>query len=559
MDTTGTPPSGHASPPPPPGGAHPPPGGAPPSGPPHGSDGFFDSVRRIGIARTPDRWIGGVAAGLAHRIGIDPLVVRGGFVVLSLFGGLPLVLYGLAWALLPEATDGRIHLQEAIRGRFDAALAGAAAFVVLGATRPVFWFDPDKWAPGWVIGLGWLGLLATIGVVALIVTSAARRPQHGGLPQDRDAPRTPAPTSDRPPSTDPTPTGEPFVTTPTPGNVQPAPYPAPAGGLSTAPPIPSTHPVGFPPSGPPSRAVPYAPTSPVAGGPPPDTPAPSGPASGGPGGGQQPPAPPPVPARSRAAGPGPVAVAVALSLCLFAGAGVLLADRAGLTDGHVVVTIAGVSLGILGLGVLVSGVRGRRSGVLGGLAILVAVLAVPAAVVANVVPSWERVVVSGDGPLVGDVRWRPTTEREAASGYSLGVGSAVIDLTDVPLDGAAPTPVEVPIDVAIGSATVVLPSDVPVRVTTHLAAGEIRSRLAGDWTRGPTAGRGATTTDEDVIVGPDTGSADESPGTVRRVARTELQGTNLELLLRSPAPGDVQLVVTVDAGLGDVTIQEELR
>lgn len=84
------------------------------SGPSAGSTdhiaSFFASVRRTGLTRTPDRWIGGVASGLALRLGVDALLVRAAFGVLALVSGAGLVLYALAWALLPEQSDGRIHL-----------------------------------------------------------------------------------------------------------------------------------------------------------------------------------------------------------------------------------------------------------------------------------------------------------------------------------------------------------------------------------------------------------------------------------------------------------------
>src|SRR5699024_8001453 len=102
---------------------------------------FFDSLRRAGLVRTHERWVGGGAGGIAQRLGVDPLLVRGLVVVLTFFGGLGLLLYGLGWALLPEQSDGRIHLQEALRGRFDAGLVGAVAMVIVGLTRPGFWWS----------------------------------------------------------------------------------------------------------------------------------------------------------------------------------------------------------------------------------------------------------------------------------------------------------------------------------------------------------------------------------------------------------------------------------
>ncbi|WP_028279639.1 PspC domain-containing protein, partial [Arthrobacter sp. H5] len=82
---------------------------------PSSSNGFFTWIRGLGISRGGDRWIGGVATGISARTGLDPILVRGIFVVLAVFGGIGLLLYGMAWALLPEP-DGRIHIESAGRG-----------------------------------------------------------------------------------------------------------------------------------------------------------------------------------------------------------------------------------------------------------------------------------------------------------------------------------------------------------------------------------------------------------------------------------------------------------
>ena len=65
---------------------------------------FFTWIRSHGIQRGRDRWIGGVSSGIAHRMGIDPLIVRGIFIVLTLFAGVGVLLYGIAWAFLPSPT-----------------------------------------------------------------------------------------------------------------------------------------------------------------------------------------------------------------------------------------------------------------------------------------------------------------------------------------------------------------------------------------------------------------------------------------------------------------------
>lgn len=51
--------------------------------------------------RTSDRVLGGVAGGLGDYFNIDPLLVRIGFVGLMIFGGAGLVLYVVAWVLIP--------------------------------------------------------------------------------------------------------------------------------------------------------------------------------------------------------------------------------------------------------------------------------------------------------------------------------------------------------------------------------------------------------------------------------------------------------------------------
>jgi phage shock protein PspC (stress-responsive transcriptional regulator) len=49
-----------------------------------------------------DRMLAGVASGVARYLGIDPLLVRLGFVVLVFVGGLGIPLYLASWLLIPE-------------------------------------------------------------------------------------------------------------------------------------------------------------------------------------------------------------------------------------------------------------------------------------------------------------------------------------------------------------------------------------------------------------------------------------------------------------------------
>ncbi len=64
-----------------------------------------------------DRMIAGVAGGLAAAFGIDPLFVRIGFVVLTLFNGVGALLYLALWLIVPNEgslSAGRSTVHEAI-------------------------------------------------------------------------------------------------------------------------------------------------------------------------------------------------------------------------------------------------------------------------------------------------------------------------------------------------------------------------------------------------------------------------------------------------------------
>ncbi len=107
-------------------------------------DGFFSSIRRLGVVR-PDRGrrLAGVCAGLAERWGVSPLAVRVMFVLISMVFGAGLFLYGLLWMLLPHP-DGRIHAQQIIHGRITAGFVGALLAILSGV--PASDASPD-WAP----------------------------------------------------------------------------------------------------------------------------------------------------------------------------------------------------------------------------------------------------------------------------------------------------------------------------------------------------------------------------------------------------------------------------
>ena len=57
---------------------------------------------------TKNKIIGGVCSGLARHLGIEPLLVRLGFVFMFLWAGIGPLLYLLLWILMPKDDDGEI-------------------------------------------------------------------------------------------------------------------------------------------------------------------------------------------------------------------------------------------------------------------------------------------------------------------------------------------------------------------------------------------------------------------------------------------------------------------
>ncbi len=51
--------------------------------------------------------IGGVAAGIARYLGVDLSIIRIGFVVLAIVGGLGIPLYLACWLLIPDENSAQ--------------------------------------------------------------------------------------------------------------------------------------------------------------------------------------------------------------------------------------------------------------------------------------------------------------------------------------------------------------------------------------------------------------------------------------------------------------------
>lgn len=55
------------------------------------------------LVRSDDRWIGGVAGGVANYFGVDPTLVRILFVASLLLPGPQVLLYLILWLVIPTA------------------------------------------------------------------------------------------------------------------------------------------------------------------------------------------------------------------------------------------------------------------------------------------------------------------------------------------------------------------------------------------------------------------------------------------------------------------------
>ncbi|MFH5823400.1 PspC domain-containing protein [Georgenia sp. AZ-5] len=76
---------------------------------------FFDTIRRSGFRRGPDRIVGGVCGGIARAASLNVWAVRVLTLVLFLIPGIGIGTYLLAWLLLPSQ-DGSIPLENLLAG-----------------------------------------------------------------------------------------------------------------------------------------------------------------------------------------------------------------------------------------------------------------------------------------------------------------------------------------------------------------------------------------------------------------------------------------------------------
>lgn len=77
---------------------------------------FFDSIRRLGYTRGPDRIVGGICGGIAAKAGISVTIVRIGMLLAFLLPFFGVAAYLVGWLLLPWQ-DGTIPLERLLSPR----------------------------------------------------------------------------------------------------------------------------------------------------------------------------------------------------------------------------------------------------------------------------------------------------------------------------------------------------------------------------------------------------------------------------------------------------------
>jgi|GEM_PF-2920922 len=402
----------------------------------HGGRQFFDAMRRSGYFRSQSRWIGGVAGGLARRFNVDPLIARVIILVLCLATGLGAIAYAAAWILLPEERDGRIHAEEMIRGNFDGALIGAGILTLLGLGNLYPFVLRGAGLPWPFTLVFWLAFIA----LAIYLVQQIKEHRGQANPQGNWTPPAAAmPSQDNTAADTAAGTAASAAAETAAGSAAET-----AAGTATS-------------SAADTKYQPYQSYESYES------------YQWNDRGTWQ----PPKPTKPLTKSPGAIQGAFLLGVILLTSMGLFIAERQGAlaSDVHVVGLIAGIALALCGLTVVFNGLRGWSSGS-GG---FIAILALIATMVSGMfmLPGFSG--NHGHFRPFTDHSYTPTSIDEVTDGYSFGIGSVSLDLTDLPFDslGVGDTPLVVDIEGGIGDLTIHVPSTIGVTATTDLGIGSI--------------------------------------------------------------------------------------
>jgi len=445
-----------------------PPPSVPPTGPGYtGPPPGPRATARDGLVRPlHGRYLAGVCAAIARATNTDPVLWRVLAVVLTIFGGIGLLLYLLGWLLIPEEGDTASPI-EALAGRGTSNTSPVTVVVVAVLAALVFFFVV---ADSFRVAV--LGMVAVLAALLLLLHRSNTGRQAGGgrvgapgvPPTPTNEPTTPGAPPVAPAGSPDVPSAPPSATAPaptateqpmtrpqevtTPPTVSPRAQPTlaqPTVTQSTVTQPTATHPTGYPPPPPGGYRPPFAPHGPYASLPPP--PAPPRPFR------QPRPPKPPRPPRQ----PSRLGALVLSLMCLALGTVVAVDLTTDLVRPSMYVATA---LTVVGLGLLVGAWLGRARWLIA--------LGVLLTIILSVVTVAERWAV---GRHASVVIWRPQSVAELQAQYQLDFGDATLDLRDVDF-AAAPDPVSLQVDVNFGRLRVILPPNVDVDVTASVDFGD---------------------------------------------------------------------------------------
>lgn len=488
----------------------PPPSGPPGPAGPTGIDAFFERLRRLGVARVAHgKMAGGVCAGLARRWSVDPIVVRVAFAALMVFGGVGLLAYLVALALLPDER-GTIFAEEALR-RGD----GSAIFLLVVIVLLLAGELSDRW---WV----WAALplaLATWWIVRGAATGKTPR-QLGSEARGHavDAAHTVRGWGAATPPAQPTfPPAQPTF----PPATSPGPQSPPQPTFPAAPP-PGPH---TPPHLPPAAGSPWSNL-------PQDQPAPfagpyAAPHGMGPGRTWSPASQPPTPLvvrEKRRRGGLPVFLTTLGLAALTAGA-LILTNALGDRVAHptLFAVIAGCAVAALVL--FVVALRGLRA----PFTTFLVTIALVASAAATFVPNPVS-VLSG----AGERTWTPVPQA-ALTAYALGFGEATLDLAAISptADATSGTDVqEVTVQLGVGELVIIVPEGVTARINLAIGSGEVLAEQPGGTGSSTTLYSGGAGT-EGYLIG--TGSPDVIVNLSVGLGSVRLQSATAPSIIRDGA------------------------
>jgi phage shock protein PspC (stress-responsive transcriptional regulator) len=395
-------------------------------------------VRRLRRSAT-DRFLGGVAGGIAATYGIDPIIVRVAFVVASMFGGSGIIAYLVLWAVLP-VDDGSMALVS--RRRYEPGHLIGFVLLTLGTIAIFDRVIPDRGRDAFDVF--WPLALIGGGIAILVLRANTWSTSPGPVP-----PTPPTPPSSPPPP----PAGDATDTTDATGATDGARDTDDAGdqdanraavGAADA-----SHPAGA--TAPnetadrPTHSA-WAPPAPWPMGPP-TLPAPPL---------------PPLPPRPRRARryrePSLLAPLTISVLLVFVGSAALLSAVGAMSVDPAVV--AAIALMIVGAALGVGAFVGRARGLIA--------LGVVGTLVAGTLATIDVPLRGG----IGERHYAPAATADVRGTYRLAIGDLNVDLSNVPFTTASKLDVDV--RVGIGQATVVVPRGVTVEVVAHSGAGVVR-------------------------------------------------------------------------------------